>query len=93
MTHKALIETAEELRRKLNLSTTDMSRMVGVSRAAYYNWLIGTNIQKARAERVERQLKRVVRVLTEQDFPTWRDYGLSRKLRAQRLLELMALYD
>jgi len=90
---EAILAAIELLRVKLKLQVNDMAEIFGVSRIAYYKWVRGGAIRPAHAAEVAVFLRKAVRVLKEQDFPTSAEARMKSADRAKRLLELMDLYD
>lgn len=60
----------EALRKHMLLTTTDMAKLLGVSRMTYYGWTRGKPMRQASDEKVRAMLKRLLAVMTEHGWPT-----------------------
>jgi DNA-binding XRE family transcriptional regulator len=83
----------EALRKHMLLTAHDMAVVMGVSRVSYYNWLGGKPVRKANTDKVASAVRILLAVVRDHGWPAPEIVGLSRKMRTQRLLALVAQYQ
>jgi DNA-binding XRE family transcriptional regulator len=79
----------EMLRRHLLLNTSDMAKVLGVSRVTYYSWVRGASMRSTNVPKVKAVLKRLLAVVTETEWPNNDVLVMKPTQRAERLLELL----
>lgn len=72
MTPKQPLDFAkvESLRRHMLLTTTDMSKLFGVSRMTYYGWVRGQALRPSNDQTVRNMLRRLLTVMNTHHWPT-----------------------
>ena len=89
MTNKTLnFKTVESLRKHMLLTTSNMSKLFGVSRMTYYGWVKGNKIRKNNDKKVRSTLKELLDVMTE-GWPAPDVIAMEQKYRFKRLLEVL----
>jgi DNA-binding XRE family transcriptional regulator len=91
MTHNQQVDfnKVEVLRRHMLLTTSDMAKVLGVSRMTYYLWVRGKPMRSTSVPKVKLILKKLLNILTETGWPTAEVLEMDQKQRVQRLLELL----
>ncbi len=91
MTHNQPVDFAkvEVLRRHMLLSTSDMAKVLGISRMTYYLWVRGKPMRSTNVPKVKLMLKKLLAILTDHGWPTAEVLEMEQPQRAQRLLELL----
>ena len=79
----------EALRTHMLLTTAQMSKILGTTRATYSGWVKGKPIRKANEKRVKKTLRRMMTVMTKQDWPMPGVIAMTSVQRFDTLLELM----
>lgn len=79
----------EVLRRHMLLTTSDMAKVLGVSRVTYYSWVRGKQPRMSNLARVKSRIRKMLALLTGQNWPTPDVLELSQPDRVQRLIELL----
>jgi len=79
----------EALRKHMLLTAVHMSKVLGVSRVTYGGWVKGKAIRKANEEKVKIMLRKMLKVVTEKDWPTPEIIALNPKQRMDTLLEIL----
>ena len=88
MTNKPLnFKTVESLRKHMLLTTSNMSKLFGVSRMTYYGWVKGNKIRKNNDKKVRTTLKELLDIMTD-GWPAPDVIAMEQKFRFQRLLEV-----
>ena len=78
----------EALRKHMLLTTSNMSRLLGVSRMTYYGWVRGNKIRKNNDKKVRNTLKELLDVMTG-GWPAPEVIAMEQKYRFKRLLEIV----
>ena len=79
----------EALRKHMLLTATQMAKVLGVSRVTYNGWGGGKHIRKKNGEKVRKLLKKMMGVMTEQEWPSPEIIAMSSPQRFNSLIELM----
>jgi DNA-binding XRE family transcriptional regulator len=79
----------EVLRRHMLLSVSDMAKVLGVSRVTYYSWVRGKQPRMSNLARVKARIRRMLALLTEQNWPSTEVLEMAQADRVQRLIELL----
>ena len=79
----------EALRKHMLLTATQMAKVLGVSRVTYNGWVRGKPIRKKNDEKVRKLLKKMMGVMTEQEWPSPEVIAMSSPQRFDSLIELM----
>ena len=79
----------EALRTHMLLTIAQMSKILGTTRATYSGWVQGKPIRKANEERVKVTLRRMMQVMTEQEWPRPEIIAMASAQRFNTILELM----
>ena len=79
----------EALRKHMLLTATQMAKVLGVSRVTYTGWVGGKPIRKKNNEKVRKLLKKMMGVMTEQEWPSPEVIAMSSPQRFDSLIELM----
>ena len=79
----------EALRKHMLLTATQMAKVLGVSRVTYNGWVRGKPIRKKNGEKVRKLLKKMMGVMTEQEWPSPEIIAMSSPQRFNSLIELM----
>ena len=79
----------EALRKHMLLTATQMAKVLGVSRVTYNGWVRGTPIRNKNGEKVRKLLKKMMGVMTEQEWPSPEVIAMSSPQRFDSLIELM----
>lgn len=91
MTKPALdFSRVEALRKHMLLTVQDMAELFDVTRATYYGWLRGKPIRKSNSDTVRSVLKRLLRVMTEYEWPMPAVIAATQKQRKAMLLEILS---
>ena len=90
MTHKPLnFEQVEALRKRMLLTTSDMAKLLGVSRQGYYDWRKNNKIRRKREDEVRAKIKLLLSVLVDHQWPTPEVIGMEPPQRLERLEALL----
>lgn len=79
----------EVLRRHMLLSVSDMARVLGVSRVTYYAWVRGKQPRPSNMARVKLTIRRMLALLTEQDWLTDKVLEMDQPSRVKHLIEML----
>lgn len=79
----------EALRRHMLLTTTDMAKLLGVTRMTYYSWIQGTVPRRKSDEKIRAVLKRLLGVMTEHNWPMPEVIAATQTRRKELLDELL----
>lgn len=71
------------------LTTGHMAKVLGVSRVTYSGWVNGKSIRKANEEKVKKMLRKMLAVVTEQEWPKPEVIAMTSLQRLNTLLELV----
>ena len=89
MTNKPLnFKTVESLRKHMLLTTSNMSKLFGVSRMTYYGWVKGNTIRKNNDKKVRLALKQLLSIMSD-GWPKPEVIAMEQKHRFKRLLEIL----
>lgn len=83
----------DALRKHLLLTIAQMAKLLGVSRITYNAWVKGKPIRQSNDKHVRGILRVMLRVVTEEQWPTPRVIGMTSAQRAETLLEAMKKYE
>ena len=83
----------EALRAHMLLTTAQMSKILGTTRATYSGWVKGKPIRAANLERVRVTLRRMMQVMEEHEWPKPAVIAMVSAQRFNTLLELMKQDD
>lgn len=83
----------ERVRKEMLLTTTDMSKLFGVSRMTYYSWVKGKPIIRSNDEYVRVMLKKLLAIHTEHGWPSAEVRAMNSKERKEYLDELLKAYQ
>jgi len=81
----------EALRKHVMLTTTDMAKLLGVSRMTYYGWVKGKPMRKSNDAVVRSMLRRLLLLVTEHGWPSPEVIAMDSKQRAQHLNQVLGL--
>lgn len=79
----------ESLRKHMLLTTTQMSKLFGVSRVTYYAWLSNRPMRKSHEDNVRRVLKKLLGVLADHGWPSNEVVTMSNTKRMEHLQSLI----
>ncbi|MCG3773750.1 MAG: hypothetical protein JW395_0564 [Nitrospira sp.] len=79
----------EALRTHMLLTTEQMAKLLSVSRITYYGWKGGKPVRKVNAERVRHVLRKMLRVLTRDEWPSLAVIAMTSEQRFAKLVEAM----
>ncbi len=79
----------DALRKHMLLTTSNMAKLLGVSRMTYYAYLRGQSPQRAKAEKIRAALKKLLHIMAEHNWPTPEAIEMEQKDRFKRLSELV----
>lgn len=79
----------EVLRRHMLLSVSDMARVLGVSRVTYYSWVRGKQPRPSNMARTKNRIRKMLALLTEQNWLSNEVLEMSQPERVQHLIELL----
>lgn len=79
----------ESLRRHMLLTTTDMSKLLGVSRMTYYGYVRGKSPQKNKVTNIRLSLKKLLSVVADYGWPTSEILEMEPTERVERLNEIL----
>ncbi len=79
----------EALRRHMLLTTTDMAKLLGVSRMTYYGWVRGKALRKSNDETVRTMLRRLLAVMTDHAWPMPEVIAAGQPQRFARLKQIL----
>jgi len=82
-------EQVEALRKHMMINTTQMSKLIGVSRVTYSGWLKGKPVRKSNDAKARAALKRMFSVLEQHQWPMPEVIGMTPLHRFNTLLELL----
>ena len=89
MTNKPLnFKTVESLRKHMLLTTSNMSKLFGVSRMTYYGWVRGNKIRDKNDKKVRETLSFLLDAMKE-GGPAPEVIAMDQKYRFERLLEIV----
>ena len=83
----------EALRTHMLLTTGHMAKVLGVSRVTYSGWVNGKAIRKTNEAKVKSMLRKILSVMTEQDWPTPAVIAMTSPQRLDTLLELLVVEE
>lgn len=83
----------EALRRHMLLTTSDMAAILGVTRMTYYGWVKGRPVRPSNDVKVRTALRKLLAIMSEHSWPTPEVIAADRKLRKERLQELLNQYQ
>jgi DNA-binding XRE family transcriptional regulator len=90
MTEKPLdFEKVELVRERMGLTISDMSKLLGTTRATYYKWVGGGPIRERNAKKVKEVLRMVLPLLKQGAWPPQGAHRLSSAQRLAALLEIL----
>jgi DNA-binding XRE family transcriptional regulator len=91
MTDKPLdFEKVELVRERMGLTISDMSKLLGTTRATYYKWVDGGPIRERNVKKVKEVLRMVLPLLKQ---GIWPPEGVQRLSSAQRLAALLEILE
>ena len=82
----------EALRAHMLLTTAQMAKIIGVSRVTYSGWVNGKPIRKRNNENTRSALRKLFKVLEEQEWPRPAIIAMPSAQRFKTLLEFCLLY-
>ena len=82
-------DNVEALRKHMLLTATQMAKMLTVSRVTYGGWVKGKPIRKGNDSRVRVILRKMMGVMTEQEWPSPDVIAMPSAQRFDTLVELM----
>ncbi len=71
------------------LNTSDMAKLLGVSRVTYYNWVRGKPVRKNNVIQVKNTLRGLLNVMTTHSWPQPHVIAMEPNQRLEKLLELL----
>ena len=83
----------DALRKHMLLTTSNMAKLLGVSRMTYYGYLKGNAPQRAKAEKVRAALKKLLHIMANYEWPTPEVLEMEQQDRVTHLSELMESLD
>lgn len=91
MTHNTDIDftKVEQLRKHMLLTTSDMSKVLGVTRMTYYSWVKGAKPRKDAIVSIKATLKKLLNLMVEHKWPMPEVIAMEQRQRKQKLDELM----
>lgn len=79
----------ESLRKHMLLTTVNMAQLLGVSRVTYYSWVRGNALRRENQQRVKRELRKLLDIMTTHGWPTPEVIAANPKQRMEKLLKLL----
>lgn len=79
----------EQLRKHMLLTTSDMSKVLGVTRMTYYSWVKGAKPRKDAIQSIRATLKRLLAIMVEHKWPMPEVIAMEPRQRKQKLDELL----
>lgn len=79
----------EALRKHMLLTASDMSELLGVSRMTYYGWVRGKPLRKSNDAAVRGVLKKLLKVMSDFQWPMPEVIAMEPKQRIARLKEVL----
>lgn len=79
----------EALRKHMLLTASDMSELLGVSRMTYYGWVRGKPLRKSNDAAVRGVLKKLLKVMSDYQWPMPEVIAMEPKQRIARLKEVL----
>jgi hypothetical protein len=93
MTHKPLdFHKVEALRKHMMLTSSDMAKVLGVSRVTYYGWLRGKAVRRKNEEEAKKSVRKLLVIMTDHSWPSPEIVALDQKQRSERLFALIGQY-
>ena len=83
-------DNVEALRKHMLLTMTQMAKLLAVSRVTYAGWVKNKPIRKGNDSNVRAVLRKVMRVMTEQEWPSPDVIAMPSAQRFDYLVELMS---
>lgn len=83
----------EALRKHLLLSPRELATLFGVSHVTYYGWMKGKPLRKSNAVHVRKQLKTLLAIITDHEWPTPEAKARASGERFARLQKILATYN
>ena len=77
----------EALRAHMLLTSSEFAKALDVSRVTYSGWVSGKKIRPSNEEKVKNKLRKMLKVVTEEDWPTPQIIAMSGTQRLATLLE------
>lgn len=93
MTHKPLdFHKVEALRKHMILTSSDMAKVLGVSRVTYYGWLRGKAVRRKNEDEAKKAVRKLLAIMTDHSWPSPETVALDQKQRSERLFALLGQY-
>lgn len=83
----------ESLRKHMLLTTSDMARLLGVSRMTYYGWVRGQSLRSANDQTVRAMLRRLLTVMTTHHWPMPEVIAADQPGRYEKLTAILQQMD
>lgn len=83
----------EQLRKHMLLTTSDMSKVLGVTRMTYYSWVNGAKPRKEAIDNIKAMLKKLLAIMVEHKWPMPEVIAMDQRQRKQKLDELLRLQE
>lgn len=83
----------DALRRHILMTSSDMAKILGVSRVTYYGWVKGNPMRASSEARTRATLVNIVKIVKEHQWPGPDILVLTQRDRAKRMLELLGHSD
>lgn len=83
----------EQLRKHMLLTTSDMAKVLGVTRMTYYSWVKGAKPRKDATDNIKATLKKLLSIMVVHKWPMPEVIAMEPRQRKQKLDELIVLIE